>query len=61
MSVPLSLLVSVAVALVLPARGDEADRGRATFLAMRLKALAGHDSGSRPVQQPAVGTGTATG
>ncbi|MGW1030131.1 solute symporter family protein [Streptomyces sp. NPDC002577] len=60
-SVPLSLLVSVAVALAFPVRGDEADRGRATFLAMRLKALTGYDSGSRQVEQPAAGASTAVG
>jgi len=51
-SVPLSLLVSVIVALVSPARGDEGDRVRAVFAATRLKALTGWEAGSRQVELP---------
>jgi SSS family transporter len=40
-SLPLSLLVSVLVALLLPDRGEAAATGRSVFRSMRLKALTG--------------------
>ncbi|MEV0082919.1 cation acetate symporter [Saccharopolyspora sp. NPDC050642] len=47
-TVPLSLLVSVVVALAAPARGETAARDRATFGALRTKALTGRSTADLP-------------